>query len=294
MRWKWIVVLLLLMLLLMPAPVLADSSDGIVVTVTGWVGGDAPSGFTLTYINDYEVGISWTKGSPALLEPPGTVSTVVNTMIRVKWGVAPTSRTDGYQVYYGDGNSFSDTATDLTSLTSTPYYRAWSETVFYNVGGDIISSIWEITGTWKEANFMSISWLFAILGLLAFGLTFGLFLSRNAMLGFPSAIFWALFGGYSYSLSITTWDIYFMIAFASLLGMVTFCSLGAYGLKTKKEEAKEGDLYFDEGGDDDVKFIDEGGKGKDTRDELESDGEKPSSRIKGIRDRASKRRSRLD
>ena len=60
--WRWLsAFVLLLIIFINPTSVLADTSDDITVTVSGWICG-APGGFTLTYISDYEVGISWTKG----------------------------------------------------------------------------------------------------------------------------------------------------------------------------------------------------------------------------------------
>jgi len=120
-------------------------------------------------------------------------------------------------------------------------------------------------------------------------LTLVMFYSRSMMLGFPSAIFWFILGGYCYQQSTATWDINYFLFFASF-SMGIFSMLAMYALRTKKEEAEEGDLYFDEGADKDIRYIDEeDGSGKDTTDE---DGEKPSVRVKALRDRAGKRRSR--
>jgi len=93
------------------------------------------------------------------------------------------------------------------------------------------------------------------------------------MLGFPCLIFWAIFGGQSYTLSTATWDIYYLTFFASF-GMAIFSAYAAFGLRTKKEELAEGDPYIDEGKDD-VKFIDD----------------PVSNRRTGIRERAELRRS---
>ena len=108
------------------------------------------------------------------------------------------------------------------------------------------------------------------------------------MLGFPCLIFWAITGGYCYQESATTWDMYYFVFFASMF-MGVFCAFAAYALRTKKEEAEEGDLYFDEGGDDDVKYIDEGGKG-----EIETDEDKPRRGSRNIRERAERRRTRWE
>jgi hypothetical protein len=100
--------------------------------------------------------------------------------------------------------------------------------------------------------------LLGILGLFAVLLTCTMFATKNAMLGFPSAIFWALFGGQAYTLSTATWDIYFDIAFAAFLGMTVFTMFGAWGLRegrvTTGEDsmAQKDDVYIDEENKDDA------------------------------------------
>jgi len=147
--------------------------------------------------------------------------------------------------------------------------------------------------------------LMAGLIVLALVLTATMFATQQMMLGFPSAIFWALLGGQSYLQSTIPWgDIYFYIYFASF-GMAIFCMFAAYALRTKKEEADEGDLFFDEGGDKDVKFIDEGGSPSDARERYDEYGdpyrktkpepkEKLSLQRRGIRDRAEARRKHFE
>ena len=96
-----------------------------------------------------------------------------------------------------------------------------------------------------------------LLGLMAIALTAIMFHSRNAMLGFPAAIFWMLTGAYSYTLFTTPWvDIEFYLAIASMLGMVPFTILGAYGLKEKKDTGTDEEEYLDEQPDQD-KYMDE-------------------------------------
>ena len=146
------------------------------------------------------------------------------------------------------------------------------------------------TCTVNEKSKENEAMLFAVLAFASVVLTCVMFLSRSSMLGFPCLIFWAILGGYCYQQSTATWDIYYLLFFGSF-GMAIFSAFAAYALRTKKEEAQEGDLYFDEGGDKDVKFVDEGGK--DTEGELEPDNDKPNDRrSREIRDRASRRRSR--
>jgi len=137
--------------------------------------------------------------------------------------------------------------------------------------------------------------LLAGLIVIATTLTATMFASKSSMLGFPCLIFWAIMGGYCYQESAATWDIYYLTFFGAF-GMAIFSMLAAYALKTKKEEAREGDLYFDEGGDKDVRYIDEGkSEAAPLIDSYtESDDEKPSRRTRSIRERASRRRTRWD
>ena len=222
---KWLIPLVVVLSFLPPAPVQASSVD-ITITAMGYIVG-APTGLTLTYISDYEIGISWVKGDSA-----------ENTMIRVRFGESPADRTDGYLVYYGDGNYTTDTAVDLT-MAEMPYYRAWSET---------INGTWEEIGATEEANFMSVTWLFMGLGVIAVGLTIAMFAARQYMLGFPSAIFWAIMGGVFYNQSEATWDIYYLVFFAAM-GMTIFAMFAAYGVRKQDLSGPDADKgrFIDEG-----------------------------------------------
>ncbi len=73
---------------------------------------DPPTGFTATPGNT-QVSLSWTKGGGAN-----------RTMIIRKVGGYPANRSDGTQVYFDTGTSYTDTG--LTNGT-TYYYSAWSE-----------------------------------------------------------------------------------------------------------------------------------------------------------------------
>lgn len=116
MKWTRLLVLIILLpILLWAIPVQAGSSDTVVITATGWVC-EAPGGFTVTYVNDYEVGLSWAKGEDA-----------INTMVRAAYGRMPESRTDGYLVYYGEESYCSDTAVNLDETMANIYYRAWAQ-----------------------------------------------------------------------------------------------------------------------------------------------------------------------
>jgi len=125
---------------------------------------------------------------------------------------------------------------------------------------------------------------------LPLGLTIAMFLSRNMMLGFASAMFWAILGGYAYTLSEATWDIYYLLFFASAFGMTILCILAAYALRERKDTATDKGEYIDEGKDD-IRYIDEG-KGEEGEESGEGKKSGVSKRTKGVRDRAKERRER--
>jgi len=127
--------------------------------------------------------------------------------------------------------------------------------------------------------------LYALLAI-AVALTWAMFSSRNMMLGFPCAMFWAIMGGYCYTQSTATWDIWYFLFFASAFGMTVFCALAMFALRTKKEEKAEEDEFIDEGKED-LHYIDEG-KGE----EGSPDESGMSNRTKGVRGRAKKRREK--
>ena len=141
-----------------------------------------------------------------------------------------------------------------------------------------------------------------VLAAIALTLTYAMFSSRNAMLGFPSAMFWAIFGAHSYMLSTVPWgDIYYYLAFASLLGMTTFTALGAFGLRERHDSISDKEMESGESG-----YIDEGNRGKNKDrpgegetvsassakdDGLDNTDDRLSRRTVAIRERAKKRRS---
>ncbi len=142
---------------------------------------------------------------------------------------------------------------------------------------------------------MVVTPLMFVLAILAIALTCTMFLAEQMMLGFPAAMFWAVFGGYCYTQSTATWDIYYLLFFASTFGMTIFCMLAAYGLRRRDIEPRKGD-WLDSG-----KYIDgEGseGLGQD-KDEGDGDGSeeglgekpRPSARARELRERAARRRT---
>ena len=130
-----------------------------------------------------------------------------------------------------------------------------------------------------------ISMILFTLAILALGLTIAMFHTRNLMLGFPCAIFWAVLGGYSYTQSTVTWDWQYFLFFASM-GMVIFCLLAMYALRTKdlSEPNADEEAFFDEKKEPDLRG--------DVEKTSESDEFQPSERANEIRRRADRRRLR--
>jgi len=180
-------------------PVLADTSADITVTVSGWIC-EAPGGFTLTYISDYEVGISWTKGEGA-----------VNTMVRAAIGRMPESVTDGMEIYYGEGTSTTSWV-NMETLSAPVYYRAFSQ----NENG-----VWEATGASDQIE--GTGMLLIALIILAMGFTITSYIFKKGVLAFAGAGAWMVTSIYCFSRSLETWDIYFSLAFL-FIGLLLACA----------------------------------------------------------------------
>ena len=98
--------------------------------------------------------------------------------------------------------------------------------------------------------------LLSFLGFIAVVLTAVMFATRQAMLGFACAMFWAITGAQAYILSTVPWgDIYFYIAFGSLLGMTSFTALAAFGLREERDSIADTEMKRSEG-----RYVDEHGK----------------------------------
>ncbi len=162
------------------------------------------------------------------------------------------------------GEAFTDEGAG--SEATSYYYSAWS---FSSLGYSTDYATVHIGGTIM---------ILLVLALLPLGLTIAMFATKNSMLGFPASLFWAIFGGYAYTQSTVPWgDWQYFLAFASLLGMVTFTALAAYGLRERRDTIADAEM--DEEGEGEGSFIDEPSSGS-------------SKRVKALRKRAEGRRSR--
>lgn len=171
--WNLLLLLVLSAPLLVGTPVQAATSVNITITAVGFICG-APGDFTLTYVTDNEVDISWVKGEDA-----------ENTLVRAAFGHVPASISDGYQVYYGTGTSCTDNAIDLAT-PSIVYYRAWSR----NAGG-VYASLFASGDT---GGFMSISFLFMTLSIIGLVLFLAAFRWKDMLLSYAAFFWWIALG----------------------------------------------------------------------------------------------------
>jgi hypothetical protein len=188
MKWLRILSLALILSCLLTPVVVQAANPTVTITVSGWVVG-TPSGLTITYVNDYQVDLEWVKGEAA-----------ANTMVRAKYGSMPTSRTDGYEVYCGDGTSCSDTGVNFDESPSTVYYRLYSQ----NEAG-----VWEhegISGFLENPNMMLWALIF-----LALGLTVAGYMLKKSFLAFAATGAWILLTLFAYNNRGMTFDIYWAL-----------------------------------------------------------------------------------
>jgi len=184
---KWLRLLSLALILgCLLTPVAVQAANPVVtINISAWVVG-APSGLTITYVSDYQLDLTWVKGEAAL-----------NTMVRASYGSMPTSRTDGYEVYYGEGTSCSDTGVNFEESAATVYYRLFSQ----NAAG-----AWEdegISGFMENPAMMLIGLIVLSLGLMVSN-----FIFRKGYLAFSAAGAWLLLATYAFTLRGLTFDIY--------------------------------------------------------------------------------------
>ena len=217
-----------IVLLMNVIPVLAATSAD--VTITWSPGGVmfAPTNFTATVMNDNNIQLDWTPNGLA-----------VTTLILGKVGSYPTSPVDGHIVYNGAGATTNDTSISLDETTTNVFYAAYSVD---GGGGTSPDSALAMAG--------GIGMTLLALILVAMGLTVAMFITKNMLLGFPSAIFWGVLCGFAYTQSLATWDWQYSLFFASG-GMIIFSCLAMYALRKRDLEPKEAD-WLDSG-----KYVDE-------------------------------------
>lgn len=173
--WRSLLLFLLLVVLVpqgfVSAGNLTDTAD-INVTATGYTS-TAPYGLTLTYVSDYEIEAEWSPGY-----------NVTATMIRVAYGRPVEDIDDGYEVYSGNATNTTIWLPNV-GLVGPIYVRAF---------GQDGSGSWETTGDTAEGDFMSISFLFAILVILGLALFIAAFRWKDMLLSYAAALTWMAMG----------------------------------------------------------------------------------------------------
>lgn len=146
---RWLFVLLILLFMALPTGI-AAADDTVTVVAVPYVGGGVVD-FTATYITDTQVDLEWTRGAD-----------IANVMVRAKYGSMPEDRTDGYFVYYGALEAFTDTSMNFDENAGIIYYRAWAQN---NAG------IWndsEVTTSNVEGIIMTLIGIILLAGILSY------------------------------------------------------------------------------------------------------------------------------
>ena len=224
-RFIYVTLLVVIFIVATTGLVSAESQS---VTVTANPKVYVTTGLMATYINDYEILLSWTMGA-----------NVTNVMVRSKFGSTPTSRSDGNLVYYGDATNATDFLTSsLAFATESLYYGLWSQKGDGTWWGDII-----IAG----GDFMSSTVLFIVVAILTLGLSMGYTWRRYGFFAYAASAFWLFLGLLAYQSSTSTSPLKFTDVYMGLfwvcMGMViTFVLLPTL----MREKPVSSDIAVDE------------------------------------------------
>ena len=141
-----------------------------------------PSDFIITELGGQDVQLDWTIGLNS-----------ENTLIRMKANGYPESITDGQLVYFGAGNTTTDTG--LALETTTYYYRAWSNAALLyagpveaQIGGSMIQFgviAFIAMGTAVLAFWQRKVWIFFLAGIAWFGMGMYCFIGNS-----PGDVMW--------------------------------------------------------------------------------------------------------
>jgi uncharacterized membrane protein len=195
-----VITIILVSQILLPVVCKANSSIGVVITVVGTTGGI--SNFTITYVSNTDMHLSWSLNGDA-----------VNIMIRSKYGSYPanipnssTTPSDGNLVYYGSGTSFDDTSMNFDQNPGSLYYAAWAQ---------------RADGTWytnlSTGSEESRVVLFIAFVVIALGLTIAAFVAKTSasgMLRIAGVVAWIIMIPLSFAQSWPTTNTYLPVAAA--------------------------------------------------------------------------------
>jgi hypothetical protein len=189
--------------------------------VRGWITGavvvlpDPPTDFTIIQTGADTATITWTKGAYA-----------ATTIIRGKDNGKPASITDGYEIYNGPLATVN--LTGLNFDTNRYYYRAWSHNA---IGYSTLYTEEDIGGTTMQIILLGILILFGL------ACTIAGYALRIKVIGIMGIGAWVASGAYSYTLSSSTWDVYYGLFFL-MLGIAMSDAIGFMLLKDKPENER--------------------------------------------------------
>lgn len=215
-----VIALSLLLVAMIATPVMGDTSVNVTVTAVPWISSGITN-FTITYISETQLDLSWVF-----------IGDGVNIMIRGSYDGYPddipnedTTPSDGHQVYYGSGTSFSDTSMNFEENAGILYYKAWAQ---------------KATGKWYtvpesgEQEGISVTLLAFIIAAIALTIaTFAIKRGRS-LVSIVAAGVWMILGVYNYTRYETLWDIYYALFWLSM-GLVIAHTLIPAILKEKAE-----------------------------------------------------------
>lgn len=198
---------------------LSGVSNSTLIVATGWLAVSPPTGLILTYVDDHELLIEWTKGLNAH-----------NSMVRACVGRVPVDRDDGYLVYYGTDSNVTDFSVDLDQ--TKVWVRVWSQAA---------AGHWEDVGIYDSIGGEGLTFL----GFLAIPLVFmvAFFIWRSNVLAFIAAGGWILVGffafGQSDSAVMPITDVYMALFWLSVAATIACILLPAI----MREKASKDDIY---------------------------------------------------
>lgn len=191
----------------------AGTSQDVTIIAMGFICA-GPGDFCVTYISDYEVGISWERGEG-----------VDNTMVRAAIGRCPEDRDDGYEVYYGNGSTTKDWV-NMETLSEEICYVAWTQNDL-GVWNDLDTG----TGTVEGIGMVLIALISLSLGLLVIS-----FWQKRIWLFISGGIAWFSLGMYG----VIKGDSGEVLWIIGILGvMVAFvCFLAPLGMRIRTESGE--------------------------------------------------------
>jgi len=228
-RFQVVMVIATLLLVFLPGPGRVTAapdpdSEDVTVTATPAFGlPGVPINFVVDYVSDYEVDITWTKDGEA-----------THTMIRGEWGDCPESESDGFEVYYGTGESYTHHI-DMEATSEDICYRAWS----YNDTGYSLNYAEGSTG---GIAMTLIAFVILALGLTTLGLT-----TKQMALMMSSGMAWIGLGGYELIRSESITDInHFFGWLGIVLGLVFISSPTWFNKPPDKKPKSEYEEFKEE------------------------------------------------